>query len=443
MLKIIGAGNIKNDETENQMEDVKNLKYIRDRLTTYFEISAGECPEYVKKMLEHNKPQNFLEMKMCVRANENVWRIFVTGEKSLDVVFRALPINYAGLSVILHGLTDAFSEADELLLPLDGILLDPKYIFVDIKDYKTRFIYIPGLTLDTKSQTENFFEYLLNRVDYDDMRAVNLLYDCYTLSMKEGRGIEAIEARLREEAEAESSEDSGDFRETENAEGLTETEKQKESVFRPERGKDINRNDKEKDLMRFPGPAADRDLFGRDEHFPTDYADEYYSNGYEVKPDFETKIKEWFMGFFGLGKKKTEKREIQKEEIKKPTADESLYDMSGFVQDSEETVLLYGGVSGKIPYLKDKKGTVTSLTKSPFLIGSLMYHTDFTVKDASVSRLHAEISYDEKGTVITDLNSTNGTYLNGELLVPKEKYSLNEGDTLVIGQVSYVFGAGT
>jgi len=57
----------------------------------------------------------------------------------------------------------------------------------------------------------------------------------------------------------------------------------------------------------------------------------------------------------------------------------------------------------------------------------------------AVSRRHAQIAQSEGGYVLRDLNSENGTYVNGERV--KEK-SLGDGDRVQIGTVRFVFRAG-
>lgn len=55
-----------------------------------------------------------------------------------------------------------------------------------------------------------------------------------------------------------------------------------------------------------------------------------------------------------------------------------------------------------------------------------------------VSRIHAAIN-DQDGTVyITDLNSTNGTRINGLLLLPNQPYRLRETDELQFGNLTLI-----
>ena len=59
---------------------------------------------------------------------------------------------------------------------------------------------------------------------------------------------------------------------------------------------------------------------------------------------------------------------------------------------------------------------------------------DINIPLASVSRKHAQISFDEEDFWITDF-STSGTLLNGDLLSKEKSYALHGGDALVIGNI--------
>ena len=62
---------------------------------------------------------------------------------------------------------------------------------------------------------------------------------------------------------------------------------------------------------------------------------------------------------------------------------------------------------------------------------------DITIPDINVSRNHAEITLSPQGAwVITDLGSTNGTYVNGRAVASQP---LNEGDHIAMGSTNFVF----
>ena len=59
------------------------------------------------------------------------------------------------------------------------------------------------------------------------------------------------------------------------------------------------------------------------------------------------------------------------------------------------------------------------------------------MRDKSVSRMHAQIDEAEGKLYIYDLNSTNGTYINGIKVVSGEN-EIKEGDEIRLGNLRFV-----
>ena len=61
--------------------------------------------------------------------------------------------------------------------------------------------------------------------------------------------------------------------------------------------------------------------------------------------------------------------------------------------------------------------------------------TEYDILDKCISRRHAIISKQEKGVVVEDRGSVNGTFINGQRLAPHLPRILNNGDTLKLGRL--------
>jgi pSer/pThr/pTyr-binding forkhead associated (FHA) protein len=59
--------------------------------------------------------------------------------------------------------------------------------------------------------------------------------------------------------------------------------------------------------------------------------------------------------------------------------------------------------------------------------------------DSFVSGRHAAIFYEGEGFVVIDLDSTNGTRLNGQKLPPNKPERLKDGDEIIMGKTVFVF----
>jgi pSer/pThr/pTyr-binding forkhead associated (FHA) protein len=77
----------------------------------------------------------------------------------------------------------------------------------------------------------------------------------------------------------------------------------------------------------------------------------------------------------------------------------------------------------------DAGRTYDLLQKEMFIIGRGVA-TDITVWDIRVSRVHCRIDKDARGYLITDLNASNGTYVNGQKI---ERHRLQSGDEIKVG----------
>lgn len=61
--------------------------------------------------------------------------------------------------------------------------------------------------------------------------------------------------------------------------------------------------------------------------------------------------------------------------------------------------------------------------------------TPFQAQERGVSRLHARINRTSSGYSLTDLKSTNGTWINENRLPPRQEYAIKNGDMLRLGQL--------
>ncbi|MBN1580047.1 MAG: zinc ribbon domain-containing protein [Anaerolineae bacterium] len=62
--------------------------------------------------------------------------------------------------------------------------------------------------------------------------------------------------------------------------------------------------------------------------------------------------------------------------------------------------------------------------------------------DGGVSRRHAKLLYEGGAWFVIDLDSTNGTFINGDEVTPKARAALSDGDKVEFGEVEAIFHAG-
>ena len=113
-------------------------------------------------------------------------------------------------------------------------------------------------------------------------------------------------------------------------------------------------------------------------------------------------------------------------------------------QESTDGKTVYmgkGSMNREYHLVEMKKGLekIYDIPGYPFLIGKDKERVNLTVKEYSVSRIHARLTEEEGTIYLEDLHSTNGTYLNDLLLEPHNKIKLKRGDMILFGNAEFVF----
>lgn len=139
------------------------------------------------------------------------------------------------------------------------------------------------------------------------------------------------------------------------------------------------------------------------------------------------------------------------DQIVKGTSNVSSQGMTG----SSDTSILGGGdnnattvlgsvtpQSKRLTYfgnlLRRKNGENHVIDKTKYTIGKDSLHVDLCIKDNSaISRQHAVIEAKDGAMFITDLGSTNGTFLNGKRLAQGQANEIHYGDTILIADEEF------
>lgn len=109
-------------------------------------------------------------------------------------------------------------------------------------------------------------------------------------------------------------------------------------------------------------------------------------------------------------------------------------------QGTGETTILGGGGRGAATLIRIKTGESISINRQPFTIGKEKSKVDYCISgDSTISRSHAKISAAGGGYVVSDLNSTNGTFVNGVKVEPGRSAALKNGDKLVLSEQEFEF----
>ena len=110
----------------------------------------------------------------------------------------------------------------------------------------------------------------------------------------------------------------------------------------------------------------------------------------------------------------------------------------------DRTVILNAS-NFNLPYLKRTLGNSTEtiiIKQFPFMMGRLEGQVDYCINNPAVGKLHAEITKTDESYFISDMNSINGTIINGERIEPTKKSIISNGDRITLGNEEFIFYCG-
>ena len=95
-----------------------------------------------------------------------------------------------------------------------------------------------------------------------------------------------------------------------------------------------------------------------------------------------------------------------------------------YVNDSSEPLTLEPGAENTLGRTDESKGSFPDIDLTPY-----------GAQDMGVSRIHAKLLRGDQVLSITDLSSANGTYLNGNKLMPDDPRVVRDGDRIQLGKL--------
>jgi len=144
----------------------------------------------------------------------------------------------------------------------------------------------------------------------------------------------------------------------------------------------------------------------------------------EVKPSKkESILHRWFSKLFTWKKEKKNEESYGWELVSLPENQETVF----FEGDHQKTWNLQWKERGK-----NRKAEIKEL---PFTVGKLRQEVSLVIEDPSVSRIHCRFIEQDMGVGVMDMNSTNGTFLNGLRLKPGEIMGIEKNDEILVGKV--------
>lgn len=453
-------------------------EYKRDMNHNYL-ILYGEdeinTDSYQVRMLVGNVIPSLLKCRIQGMDGRFLVYFDITSKQALSVLYEEKKMGVEDLRLIFGGFVKAMEDAAEYLMNPGQFIISPEYIYTDIEKQEIYFCMMPGYEKDIKEQFQFLTEYILPKIDHQDQDAVILGYGVYKRATEDSFHLEHIKEELYKtqgqqgttttkaeqmKTESEQRQESEDFNLEE--EGFWENEEINQEFVRDgEKSKRLSLPQKTGVIVLAAillcGIAAIT-LMGYLPYLETGtilgiiivlvacvmlfvYVSKIKKKpgalrqGREEERDKPKGI---------TGKVPTDQTDQSQNTIKSvvKSTNKPVAKSSQLHADYGETVVLSAGaVSGPASLVSKEPGELATIyiNEDLTVIGKLETACDAVISLPTVSRIHAKIRKKEDAYYLTDMNSRNGTAVNGRLLLPDEEYRLEPEDEVDFAQARYIF----
>lgn len=431
------------------------IRYKSDANHNYMIIKRdGNIKINHEKMVIRNNISGLLRMNLHYIDEEAFYYYEIRSRQSLSTLYEGRYMSYEEMNSFLHGLSRVFKELEAYLLPAEDIILDPDAVYADIDTCSPEFAFYPsGKTDNIQEAFLTLSEFLTEHADREDRRCSQLAYDYY---MGVCDGIYSPEGILRSGSvpeqtyekqrdrdiiavcEEKEDEEKSEFDYWETEEDMSELDYFMKSDDEKENNTGSLKIAVISLLLIVAAAGIYLLLVLNPSIFPFARLNEteYIFSGCMIALLFGAALTAMIFIYNRQRVKKNENIEAEKKKRLENREDDPLnknelreYEGS----DDDKTTLLTGRGSLSCAALSGKefgKNLYFRIDRDPFILGKKKDKADGIIDDKAISRLHASIKEKNGRYFLSDLNSTNGTFLNGRRLEPNETVGLEDGDTV-------------
>ena len=385
-----------------------NISYERQINRSYMHLT-GECesPGFEEMMLRDNDIRILLSFYTIETENKTRFVYEITGKQSLRDYISREGLNVELFCRLIRRLGILFDDLGRYLISTEHLYLTPDTMFVEreAEGFCLKACYYPGPDMNVQEQIQKVLEYLISVIDARDGDLKKFAYRVYELSCGSDFTFGKLSEAVREFEEQQIKEED---------EILVE-----QVVLTPEE------------------PLTSEEKAPDEKHEEKKMSFSVFDEEEEEEEGFLSSLFGRIRGFFRKnGKKVQEKSPVRLPGREKE--EDFIIDPSDRID--EPTVLL--SVSnqkcvGKLLYEGRGEETDHEISRDVFRIGTRQSDNDAVLHSSGVSRHHARIIREGEKYFLEDLNSTNGTYVNGEILKYKERLPLNAMDQIQFADVPY------
>lgn len=358
-----------------------------------------EEENYELKMLKHNTVAGLLPVEEIQETGDFRFCYDITGKKSLECYLENNALNPVMIKKILENLIHLCREMERYLLKEEKLLLKEDMIFMDSREEQFYFCYYPDKEGELREEFGKLIEEMLPQLDHENREETEKVYAIYEKTREENYSLLNLQELFFKEEE-----NGGEvWKEYEIAGG--ETEAADLTVTNPQNSQKMDRISSIKKQM--------------------------------------LQILEKGISWLYRDKLNRKKKEFSMPEIPVPAIRKKQMPQKIYPQEQDKNPLseyTEKAITGaRLMYLGGGEERDFVINKDVFLIGTDALAVDGILKSRAAGEIQAKITKEEDIYYIEDMNSANGTLVNGEILIYKEVRRLKEGDRITFADISYRF----
>lgn len=390
---------------------MNHVLYQRELNRSYMVLESG-CGDladrYEYRMMAENRIGRLLPCSLRQLDGKSCLYYDISSRQPIGRLFESRKLGIRDLAGIVHAVSDIQEDLSEYLMDEQGLLLAADTLFADIETEELYFCYDPSCR-HTGHRYTGLADFFLEHVDHGQESAVNAAYRFYKMAKEDGFVLSSFLPYLDRE--------------------LHTPRAPEQDAWQ---GVPADRPCAQYAQCAPPGPEKERETASGPKEAP-------------VRRSFFSLPALFRKSRFFPRQKKADRPPLQRGPEPQPRLWDSCVEQ---IDDARLGDTLFFPVP-ELP-LRDPEGTPCLremntgrrilLEKLPVTVGRLQGKADILLTDGSVSRLHARFETADDGLLVRDLNSRNGTAVNGCELTPNETARLKDGDLLRFGRERFQYG---
>ncbi len=457
-------------------------EYKRDLQHNYLILEAPDTADeegYDIRMAMQNEIPGLLPFGMSGKNGILYFQYEITSKQALDSIYEKRTLNGRDIFSLLSHIRDTLELLRKYLLNPARLLFAPQYIYLTPDRQKVFLCYFPASEGETP--VTELAEFILKKLDHGDPQAVELGYQFYRQAIEENFSLRKALKEILESAETKQELPQPDFRfgsdrqtpeeRKESLEAYSETPE----VLR-QQAADTYEEEYEvihKERKRHSGAKTDAGTRSGKERKKKDVPSRLFQmihpavllSGLFLLAALEAVYYFGFLDFTGAGgvfflvisvealinkawRDRREKRQQEQwfeenEDEMYQLLREEMYETPEPETQIGETQCLAPGMMRRRLHLvcareeDSERMPEIRLDRETLYIGKLKGESDVILDSPAVSRVHAQLCCQEQAYYVKDLNSKNGTFVNGERLKPQERCAFAANDLIAFADMEY------